>query len=94
MQAELSVDETGDSVETNDLAWKDIQSAVHAVLMTGGEQELIAQANAEKRLAGADVGGDRFSQSRFPKAGNGIAKGADPATVFTELRERKNSFKG
>ena len=53
--------------ETHDLAGKEVQAAVLAVLVAGREQELQAQADAEEWLALADVFADRRRQVRLAR---------------------------
>src|SRR5262249_16070152 len=59
------------------LAGEEVESLVLAVLVADGEQELQPQANAEERLAAADVLLERGHKVGLAQPGNGVAEGAD-----------------
>src|ERR1700738_1380519 len=65
-------------VEWNDFALEEVKPGMDSVLVTGREQELQPQANAEKRLTGANMSGKRRHQSGLMQSGDGVSKGADP----------------
>src|SRR5262249_15933786 len=69
--------ETGLVRKADDLTGKVVEAVVGAVLVAGGEQQLQAQADAEERLAGAEVGEDWRRQPRFVQPGDGVAERAD-----------------
>ena len=64
-------------VEPHDFARHNAQSFVLAVLVALVEQQLQAQADAEKRLARLDRRADRLDQLRVAQRGDRIAKRAD-----------------
>ena len=53
------------------------RQSVLAVLVAGGEEELQPEADAEERLAGTDVLGDRLHEPGLAQPGDGVAEGAD-----------------
>src|SRR5439155_14944897 len=63
--------------EAYHLAGKQVEAAVFAILVTGREQELHAQADAEELLALADVLPDRRRQPALVETSDGVAEGAD-----------------
>src|SRR5262249_7944112 len=69
--------ESGNRIEAHDLDREQVKALIHAVLVTGREQKLQPQADAQEWLALVDVVFDRLDEIRFPQARDGITKRAD-----------------
>src|SRR5262249_49066340 len=69
--------EAGNRIEAHDLAGEQGHTLIHTVLVTGREQKLQPQADAQEWLALVDVVFDRLDEIRFPQARDGITKRAD-----------------
>ncbi len=74
--------------KTHHFAGKDIETGVKTIFVAAREKELQAQANAEERLARAEVVLDRAGQTGFVQSGDGVAEGADAGQHdFVGLRD-------